>query len=73
MFWEVTSTGILMNPFLKSLQNLLNLEIYQDWSGQNQPISKDNVSIMSLFPQTLLAKGFLLLEYQYSWFEECLT
>ena len=51
-----------MNPLLKSLQNPLNLRIYQDWGGQNQPISKDNVSIMSLFPRTLLAKGFLLMQ-----------
>ena len=48
-----------MNPFLKSLQNPLNLGIYQDWGGQNQPISKDDVSIMSLFPRMLLVKGFL--------------
>ena len=38
---------------LKSLQNPLNLGIYQDWSGQNQPISKDNVLIISLFPRML--------------------
>ena len=51
-----------MNPLLKSSQNPLNLGIYQDWGGQNQPISKDDVLIMSLFPQTLLVKGFLLMQ-----------
>ena len=52
-----------MSPLLKNSQNPLNLRIYQDWDGQNQPISKDDVSIMSLFPQTPLVKGFLLMQF----------